>query len=261
MNFREKYGQWALVLGATEGVGKAGAIEFARRGMDVILVGRREEKLAELAAAIKQETQREAMVVKQDLSLPDAPEALIAKCKDLDIGIVNYVACLHTLGAYWKNDYAIYEKMYRVNIRSFSKLLHHYTGLFIQRDRGAFITVGSLSGFYSLPFCAEYGAQKAYMMMLTEGVAYEAAATKVDVMLMTIGSTVTPTWLKDKPSNPEEVAAAMHPEDVMKEGLDQLGRSKSYIVGALNREKFAKNQQKSRDEMIELMGNLFKNRG
>lgn len=261
MNFREKYGQWALVLGATEGVGKAGAIEFARRGMDVILVGRREEKLAELAVAIKEETKREAMVVKQDLSLPDAPEVLIEKCKDLDIGVVNYVACLHTLGAYWKNDYAIYEKMYRVNIRSFSKLLHYYTGLFIKRDRGAFITVGSLSGLYSLPFCAEYGAQKAYMMTLTEGVAYEAAKTKVDVMLMTIGSTITPTWLKDKPSNPEEVAAALHPEAVMKEGLDQLGKCKSYIVGALNREKAAKNQQKSRDEMIDMMGSLFKNRG
>ena len=44
-SYKEKYGQWALVLGATEGIGRAGAIELAHRGMDIILVGRREDKL------------------------------------------------------------------------------------------------------------------------------------------------------------------------------------------------------------------------
>lgn len=258
MNFKEKYGQWAIVLGATEGIGKANAFEFARRGMDVILVGRRKEALEILANEINLETGREIKVFPQDLSEIDAAEKIIDYTKNLDMGLINYVACLHAMGQYNKVDYSKYEQMYRVNIRTFSKLLHHFINLFKNRNRGAFVTIGSLSGWTSLPFCAEYAAQKSYMMALTEGVAYECKNTNVDVLLMTAGSTITPTWLKNKPADEDSVAAAMYPEDVAKEGLDQLGVSLSYLVGERNRII----QQKrittlSRDEIINEFGQKF----
>lgn len=258
MNFREKYGQWGIVLGATEGIGKANAFELARRGMDVILVGRRKEALEILASEINAETGREIKVLPQDLSEYDAAEKLIEATKDLDMGLINYVACLHSMGQYNKVDYAKYEQMYRVNIRTFSKLLHHFIGLFKERNRGAFVTIGSLSGWTSLPFCAEYAAQKSYMMALTEGVAYECKNTNVDVLLMVAGSTITPTWLQNKPADEDTCAAAMYPEEVAKEGLDQLGVHMSYLVGERNR----KNQQKritehSRDEIIAELGKMF----
>lgn len=69
-SYKEKYGQWALVLGATEGIGRAGAIELAHRGMDIILVGRREDKLHELAEFIKSDSGHGAMVMEYDLALP-----------------------------------------------------------------------------------------------------------------------------------------------------------------------------------------------
>lgn len=257
MNFREKYGQWGIVLGATEGIGKAGAFELARRGMDVILVGRREEALKKLAEEINNETGRKIKVLKQDLSEEDAAEKIIAETKDLDMGLIDYVACLHSMGVYSSVDYSKYEQMYRVNIRTFSKLLHHFTGLFKERDRGAFITTGSLCGWTSLPYCAEYAAQKAYMMTLTEGVAYELKNTNVDVLLLTAGSTITPTWLKNKPSDPKEVAAAMYPEEVAKEGFDMLGVKMSYLVGELNREKQKQNMEMDRDDLICKLGKMF----
>lgn len=257
MNFREKYGQWAIVLGATEGIGKANAFELARRGMDVILVGRRKEALENLAKEINEETGREIRVLPQDLSEYDAADKLIEATKDLDMGLINYVACLHSMGQYNKVDYSKYEQMYRVNIRTFSKLLHHFIGLFKERNRGAFVTIGSLSGWTSLPFCAEYAAQKSYMMALTEGVAYECKKTNVDVLLMVAGSTITPTWLKNKPADKDAVAA-MYPEDVAKEGLDQLGIKMSYLVGERNRINQKKRVSiKERDEIIEELGKMF----
>lgn len=261
MNFREKYGQWAIVLGATEGIGKANAFELAKRGMDVILVGRRKEALEALASEINAETGKEIRVLPQDLSEYDAADKLIEATKDLDMGLVNYVACLHSMGMYSSVDYSKYEQMYRVNIRTFSKLLHHFTGLFRERNRGAFVTIGSLSGWTSLPFCAEYAAQKSYMMALTEGVAYELKYTNVDVLLMTAGSTITPTWLQNKPSDPDAVAAAMYPEDVAKEGLDQLGKTISHLVGERNRANHQKRlSTQSRDEIIEELGKMFMHR-
>ncbi|MBC5627973.1 SDR family NAD(P)-dependent oxidoreductase [Clostridium sp. NSJ-6] len=258
MNFREKYGQWAIVLGATEGIGKADAFELARRGMDVILVGRRREALENLAKDINAETGSEVKVLCQDLSEYDAADKIIEATKDLDMGLVNYVACLHSMGQYNKVDYSKYEQMYRVNIRTFSKLLHHFIGLFKERDRGAFVTIGSLSGWTSLPFCAEYAAQKAYMMALTEGVAYECKNTNVDVLLLTAGSTITPTWLKNKPADEDAVAAAMYPEDVSREGFDQLGKKLSYLAGERNRINHHKRiSEHDRDEIIEELGKMF----
>lgn len=258
MNFREKYGQWAIVLGATEGIGKANAFELARRGMDVILVGRRKEALDNLAKEINEETGRDIRVLQQDLSEYDATDKLIEATKDLDMGLINYVACLHAMGQYNKVDYAKYEQMYRVNIRTFSKLLHYFIGMFKERNRGAFVTIGSLCGWTSLPFCAEYSAQKAYMMALTEGVAYECKNTNVDVLLMVAGSTITPTWLQNKPADEDAVAAAMYPEDVAREGLDQLGVKMSYLVGERNREHQKKRvSTKDRDEIIEELGKMF----
>ena len=258
MDFRSKYGQWAIVLGATEGIGKADAFEFARRGMDVILVGRRKEALEELAKEIHTETGKEIRVLPQDLSEYDAADKLIEATKDLDMGLINYVACLHSMGQYSQTDYEKYEQMYRVNIRTFSKLMHHFVGLFKERNRGAFVTIGSLSGWTSLPYCAEYAAQKSYMMTLTEGVAYECRKTNVDVLLMVAGSTITPTWLKNKPANEDSVKAAMYPEDVAKEGLDMLGKKFSYLVGERNRINHQKRiTENDRDGIIEEMGKNF----
>ncbi|MGL5245756.1 MAG: 7beta-hydroxysteroid dehydrogenase [Sarcina sp.] len=261
MNFRDKYGQWAMILGATEGIGRADAFELARRGMDIILVGRRTEALKVLATEINEETGRKVKVLTQDLSENDATEKLIEATKDLDMGLVNYVACLHSMGQYEKVDYSKYEQMYRVNIRTFSKVLHHFLKVFKERNRGAFVTIGSLSGWTSLPFCAEYAAQKAYMMALTEGVAYECKNTNVDVLLMVAGSTITPTWLNNKPADEDVVAAAMYPEDVAKEGLDQLGVKLSYLVGERNRQNHKKRLElQERDEIIEELGRMFTHR-
>lgn len=257
MNFREKYGKWAIVLGATEGIGKASAFELAKRGMDVILVGRRKEALEVLSKEIHDESGVEIIVMPQDLSEYDAAEKIIEKTKDLDMGLIEYVACLHAMGQYNNVEYTKYEQMYRVNIRTFSKLLHYFIGQFKKRDRGAFITIGSLSGWTSLPFCAEYAAEKAYMMTVTEGVAYECKDTNVDVMLLTAGSTITPTWLKNKPSDPKAVAAAMYPEDVIKDGFRQLGKKLTYLAGELNREKMNEYNNMDRNDVIEKLGKMF----
>ena len=259
-NLRNKYGQWAFVLGATDGIGKSFCEYFARRQMDVILVGRRAEKLNELAKSLEKDYKVNTIVLPQDLSTDNAAETLIEKVKDLDIGVLNYVACYHTMGRYFKKSYEEHKKVLNVNVNTYSKLLYHFSRVFFENNRGAIVTMSSLTAFTGNPFNAEYGATKSYMQIVTESLGYEFKDTNVDVIVITAGSTKTPTWLQNQPKG--EAAKnndnAMFPEEVVEDGMAQLGKKWSHIAGEKNRTAYDKYiKQMTRDEVTATFGGFF----
>lgn len=85
MNLREKYGEWGIILGATEGVGKAFAEKIASEGMSVVLVGRREEKLQELGKSISETYGVDHMVIRADFAQSDCTDKIFEATKDLDM--------------------------------------------------------------------------------------------------------------------------------------------------------------------------------
>lgn len=259
-NLREKYGQWAFVLGATDGIGKAFCKYFAKSKMDVILVGRRVEKLKELAAQLEEDYNIKTIVLPQDLSTDNAAELLIEKVSNLDIGILNYVACYHIMGRYFKHPYLEHKKVLNVNVNTYSKLLYHFSKVFYERDKGAIVTMSSLTAFTGNPFNAEYGATKSYMQIVTESLAYEFKDTNVDVIVITAGSTKTPTWLKNQPKGEAEKTNnnAMWPEEVVEDGMAQLGKKGSHIAGEINRKAYNKYlKEMTRDEVTSVFGGFF----
>lgn len=238
MNLREKYGEWGIVLGATEGVGKAFCEKLASEGMSVVMVGRREEKLKELGKQISDKYGISYLVIKADFADPDCTEQIFEKTKDLDMGFMTYVACLHHIGKIQDTPWEEHQKMLNVNINTFLKCFYHYMSIFSENDKGAIINVSSLTAVTSSPFNAQYGACKAYISKLTEAVAYESLKTNVDVMAVKLGSTVTPSWLKSMPGGENgeaAIKAAMKPEEVIEEVFDNLGKVRSYVVGEHNR--------------------------
>lgn len=239
MNLKEKYGEWGIILGATEGVGKAFCEKLAQGGMNIVMVGRREEKLHELGKALSLQYGIKHLVIKSDFSVATAAEEIFEKTKDLDIGFMSYVACLHQFGKLQDTPWESHEKMLNVNVITFLKCFYHYMGIFAKQNRGAIINVSSLTGVSSSPYNAQYGACKAYILKLTEAVAYEAAKTNVDVMAITLGSTTTPSFLNNLPGGPDgeaAIKAAMTPEDTIEEAFSQLGKVRSHIVGEHNRQ-------------------------
>ena len=126
MNLKQKYGEWALVCGATDGIGKAFAEYFAANGLSVVLVGRRAEKLQALAEELEQGYGVKAMAVPQDLTADSASENLIKATESLDIGILNYVATFHKMGRYSHAAYPDIQKIIDININTYAKLLHHF---------------------------------------------------------------------------------------------------------------------------------------
>lgn len=261
MTLKEKYGEWGIILGATDGVGKAFCEKIASEGMNVVMVGRREEKLNELGSKITEKYGVEHMVIKADLSKAGEVDKIFEATKELDMGFMSYVACFHAFGKLQNTPWEKHEQMLNVNITSFLKCFYHYMNIFSKQDRGAVINVSSLTGFTSSPFNAQYGAGKSYILKLTEAVAYETKNTNVDVMVVTLGTTITPSLLSNLPQGPEGEAVmkrAMTPEACVEESFNNLGKVYSLVAGDHNKASVDKwHKEMSTDEVIAYMGSFY----
>ncbi|MEI5993737.1 SDR family NAD(P)-dependent oxidoreductase [Candidatus Enterococcus mansonii] len=259
--FKEKYGEWGIIFGATDGVGKAMAKSLAERGLNVVLIGRRTEALESLGKELKEGYQVDYQVVTEDLSTDGSIERIIDQTKKLDVGFVSYVACLSVFGPLYEQTWEQEEKMINVNIVSFMKYFHYYTKLFKEKNRGGIINVGSMSGITGAPYIAQYGAGKSFIIKMTEAVGFEMLETNVDVMVPILGSTITPSFLESLPdteAGKAALAAAMTPEECMDEIFENFGKTRSMILGDLNRQNAQAMAGQPSDQTIEFVGNLFK---
>ena len=264
-SLREKYGEWGIVLGATEGVGEAFCKKLAEGGMNLVMVGRREELMREKAERFKREYGVDYKVVRADLSDPDdACTKIFAATEGLDMGFMSYVACLHHFGRFQNTDLEDHFKMVNVNVISFLRIFHHYMKQFAAQDRGAVINVSSMTGISSSPFNAEYGAGKAYILKLTEAVACECEGTGVDVEVCTLGTTKTPSAMRNLPGGEEGakvVALAQTPDEVADEAFAKLGTHLSIITGERNKKSVHDwKANHTEDEYIRYMGSFFTDR-
>ena len=263
MNLREKYGEWGVILGATEGVGKAFCEKIAAGGMNVVMVGRREQKLHELGEEIKAKYGVDYKVVRADFSEPDAAETVFAATEGLDMGFMSYVACLHSFGKIQDTPWEKHEAMLNVNVFTFMKCFYHYMKIFAAQDRGAVINVSSMTGVSASPWNGQYGAGKAYILKMTEAVACETEDTNVDVEVITLGTTLTPSLLRNLPGGPAGEAVmkkALTPEQAVDEAFEHLGKDLSVIAGEANRESIHDwKANHTEDEYIRYMGSFYKN--
>lgn len=261
MNLKEKYGEWGIVLGATDGVGKATAEKLAEGHMNVVLVGRREEMLNELGKELENKYGVKSMVIRADLSEEDSAEMIFEKTKDLDMGFMSYVACLHRFGKIQDTDWEWHQKMINVNVVTFVKIFRHYMGIFAKNKRGGVLNFSSLTGVTSSPYNAQYGAGKAFIKKMTEGVAYECRNDGIDVMVATLGSTTTQSFLNNLPGGEDgemAIKAAMTPEATLDEIFEKFGKVRSLYVGDHPKAQVKKwKTEMSEDEVAEYMGKFY----
>ena len=261
LNLREKYGEWGVILGATEGVGKAFVEKIAAGGMNVVMVGRRDQLLHELGEEIKEKYGVDYKVVKADFSDPNSAETVFAATDGLDMGFMSYVACLHSFGKIQDVPWEKHEAMINVNVVTFMKCFYHYMCIFTAQNRGAAINVTSMTAISSSPWNSQYGAGKAYNMKMTQAVAGECENTPVDVLSITLGTTLTPSLLRNLPGGPEGEAVmkvALTPEQVVDEAFEHLGKDLSIVVGERNRESIHDwKANHTDDEYIRYMGSFY----
>lgn len=193
MDFAPQYGPWALVAGASDGVGAAMAEELARRGVDVVLLARRRTVLDEVAAGIRERTGAQTRTLAIDLAEPGASARVIEATADLDIGFLAYCAGADpNFEPFLTSPVTNAESLVQRNCVVPIQLCHHYAQPMAARGHGGIVIFGSGAGFAGGPNMVAYGASKAFDMVFAEALWAELHEQGVDVLGLILGKTDTP---------------------------------------------------------------------
>ncbi len=228
--FAAKYGPWAVVAGASEGLGAAFAGALARRGLNLLLLARRSEQLEAVAGPLRAAV--EVRTAALDLAAPDLAERLAEASAGLDVGLCVYNAAASQIGPYLAQSLADKQRMLDVNCRGPMIAAHVFGERLVARGRGGLLLMSSLTAFWGSPLLATYGASRAFNLSLGEALWYELGPRGVDVLVCCAGATRTPGF--ERSSGPDG-PRAMAPEAVAQEALDALGGAPSMVPGRANR--------------------------
>ncbi len=182
----------ALVTGASSGIGAAFARRLAAEGYDLVLVARRADRLAALAAELEGTYGIHAETLIADLVAEDAVERVagtLAAVPDLELLVSN--AGVGTEGRFYKADIGPQLNMIRLHVLASVRLAHAALPGMVERGRGGIINVASLAGFMALPGNVQYCATKGYLISFSKALALEMAGTGVRVQALCPGFTHT----------------------------------------------------------------------
>ena len=222
----------ALITGASSGIGRVLAYEYAKKGYDLVIVARNQQKLEELKKEIEVNNHSKVEIVQMDLSIEENCINLYKKYKgQIDLLINN--AGFGTYGNFEEIDLQTEVKLINTNISA----LHILTKLFLQdmkeKDSGTILNVASIAGFLPGPLMSAYYASKAYVIRLSQGIREELKKSKSNVSISilcpgpvdTNFNTVANVKFSSKPLTSEYVA---------KYTVKQLNKNKFYIVPGLS---------------------------
>jgi short-subunit dehydrogenase len=230
MAMLSSYGGWAVVTGASAGIGEAFARALAAERVNLVLTARREERLRALATDLEVRHEIATRVVPLDLAADAAPKQLDAATADLDVGFVLNNAGFGVAGRFEKSNYERVLEMVRLNCVAVTAVAHLFLPRLVARRRGALVIVASAAGYQPVPLAAAYGATKAFDLMLGEALWAENRDRGVDVLAVSPGSTET----EFQAVAGEKPHAGVPASDVVDATVGALGKQPSVIVGNFN---------------------------
>ncbi|MDA3811111.1 MAG: SDR family NAD(P)-dependent oxidoreductase [Spirochaetaceae bacterium] len=229
--FRSQYGPWALIAGASEGLGAAYAQAIAARGLNLVLIARRQNLLKSLSEDLKKKYGIQVIIQAQDLSdltlLKDFINSL-----QVEIGLLVYNAAFAPISLFQDLEEEQLLKITHVNVRAPLVLVKTLSDQMRARRRGGIILMSSLSGFQGSPKIAVYGASKAFNTILAEALWSEMKESGIDVLACCAGAVRTPGYSSARST--KEAPGTLDAEAVLIEALKSLGKRPMVIPGLAN---------------------------
>ncbi|HWH50983.1 MAG TPA: SDR family NAD(P)-dependent oxidoreductase [Gemmatimonadaceae bacterium] len=231
-----RFGPWAVVTGASSGIGREFARQIAAAGINVVLVARRQALLDDVGRELSTAYGVEHRVVAADLSQDGFIARLADATRDLDVGLVVSNAGTATPGEFRLLERHDLADLLRLNAFSHMEIAHHFGRRLASRGRGGILLCGAMGAEHGIPYVANDSAAKAYVQSLGESLHVELAPLGVGVTVLIIGPTQTaiidkfglaPDAMPMKPMSVEQCAS---------EGLNALRKNRAtHLSGRLNR--------------------------
>jgi len=243
--FVDRYGPWALVAGASEGLGAAYARAMAERGLNVMLLARRHSVLDEVAASIRRGTGVETRTASVDLSADDAMEKIVSASAGLEIGMLMYCAGADSIyGPFLVSPIEVALGMVHRNCIVPMQLCHYFAGPMTTRQRGGMVLVSSAAGLAGGPNMVAYGATKAFDMVMAESLWAELHDQGVDILGLVLGVTDTPALRRilakrgvlSSVDDASAIPGAVSVEDTVVEAIANLSNGPTWFVGDVMRQ-------------------------
>ena len=228
--FIDRYGPWAVIAGAAEGLGAATAQALAQRGLHLYLLDRNRDALATTAEDLRRRYGVAVEARQVDLAEPHFVNELP---NEPAIGLIVYVAAHAPLGPFATVPLADHQRALSVNCAGPIALVHRFLPSMVERGRGGVLLFSSLAGFQGSALLSTYAASKAFDLVLAESLAAELGPRGIDVAACCPGPTRTPAFERSAPRTiPTPV---LSPEMVAEQAVAGLGRRTVVIPGFLNR--------------------------
>lgn len=231
--FLAAYGPWALVLGASAGLGAAFVRELSGQGFSVLAVARSEERLKRLAEETAARRGGEVRPLALDLLGARGLAPLYDAITDIDIGLLVYNIGYPNAGAFLERPLSSHRALLALNALYPLDIARFCAQRMRTRGRGGILLLSSLTSLVGSPQTALYGASKAFSMILAEGIGYELSSAGIDVSACAAG--VLAPELGEPPLPALARPLAMRPERVARSALAALKRGGTHIPGLRNK--------------------------
>jgi short-subunit dehydrogenase len=230
---KEQFGPWAIVTGASSGIGKEFARQLAASGLNLVLVARRLSLLEDLGHQLANQFGIQYRAVDVDLTEPGFLETIEAATRGLDVGLLISNAGTAAVGKFLTLERSALDRSARLNVLAHLNLVRRYSEHLAQRGRGGVLLVSSTVGTHGAPFMADYAAAKAYVLKLGEALHMEFQKQGLHLTVLLPGPTATEGVAASGFDMPMEL---MSVEQCVAEGLAALRANRStHIAGRVNR--------------------------
>ena len=231
---------WALVTGASGGIGAEIARELASKGVHLVLAARSEDKLTELGKHLEHSFSIQCRIQRTDLAQTGAPLELFQQVSDCPISILVNNAGFGYFGGFQTSDWSHYQNMIQVNMASLSHLTYLFLPKFKELNKPAYIlNVGSVAGWQGVPNFAFYAATKAFVNAFSEGLAWELEGSNVSLTCLQPGKTATGFFDASKVEEGHQEfteSGTMSAKEVAKQGVSAMfNKENSTITGVMNK--------------------------
>jgi uncharacterized protein len=253
MSLKEKYGEWALVTGASSGIGEEFAKRLAQEQMNLILVARRKKRLQILAKELKEKYQIKVVIAPVDLSKNDFIDDLKEFVGKREIAVLINNAGFGLNGEFIYTDPEQDAEMVKVNCLAPTILTHYFVPKMVEKRNGAILFLGSVVVFQPTPYMTTYAATKVFNAYVGDALWYELKKYNIDVLTINPGGTETEF---QRISNASTGLKPRTAKQVVDTALKALGKKPSVIDGVINKMLCASARFTSRKFRIKIAGRI-----